>query len=77
MTEQEEIREGIAVILYDLLGGDSEFDKEGGCFPMADFCDKEADKILAYLHSQDVVIKKTQKYPLLPYFIYEPLMEEK
>ena len=34
-------------------------------------------KIQEYEHSQGVVIKVTQKYPLKPAFIYEPLIEGK
>lgn len=32
--------------------------------------------ILLDLHLRDVVIRVTQKYPLQPHFIYEPLVKE-
>ncbi|MCK5019569.1 MAG: hypothetical protein KAS32_21100 [Candidatus Peribacteraceae bacterium] len=46
MKEYEEAKEAIADILYKIVGGDSEFEKEGGYHPMADFCDEEANQIL-------------------------------
>lgn len=62
MTKQEEIREGMALIF------------ESQCW-VSDSLDM-ADKTLTYLHSQGVVIKVAQKYPLQPHFIYEPLIGE-
>lgn len=63
MTKQEEIRDW----LKDLLS-------EYGCPDT--LLDNEAGKILSYLHSQGVVIKVTQKYPLQPPIIYEPLIDK-
>jgi len=69
MTKQEEIMQGVKPILKELRN-EAELLGRVNINP-------HLDKLLAYLHSQGVVIKVTQKYPLKPAFIYEPLIEGK
>jgi len=46
MNEIERVRKEIVNIIYDLLGGDSDFDKQGGYYPCADLADEKAEQIL-------------------------------
>jgi len=78
MTKQEKIREGIAKILHT----------EDNPFPFEPTWEEEeerdywyeyADKVVSYLHSQDVV-RKTDDLPIFTkkgtYHIVEPLIKE-
>ena len=87
MTKQKEIREGIARKLRVRILGTAERtspDDFTGITPWDELTDAykrthwldEADEFLVYLDKVGVVIKVTQKYPLKPHFIYEPLIEE-
>jgi len=67
MTKQEEIREGIFKI----------------CFPSANYKQgghgELIDKLLDYLHSQGVVIKKWEQFssdPTSQHITFEPLIKE-
>uniref|UniRef100_A0A6M3IWJ8 Uncharacterized protein n=1 Tax=viral metagenome TaxID=1070528 RepID=A0A6M3IWJ8_9ZZZZ len=41
----EQVKEEVAEILYEISGGDFDFDIEGGCFPVKDFCSEYAAQI--------------------------------
>ena len=71
MDKRSEIRKEIGKIIRDNIavacsefGGDTDTETQ-----------EEVTEIIEYLHSQGVVIKILQKYPLQPLYIYEPLIE--
>ena len=58
----DKLREDISQIVYDLLGGDNAFDKEGGYYPCADLADEKADEILSLLLKREKELLMAEGY---------------